>query len=97
MLFAHQFMDLKLNGNMKKPLFFHVSIKISDKVKRNRFSGKFIGVGKSALSVKQFIEEKLLKEFPDATGIDIKMLPMSEVGGMFIEDLPSNEVASSEN
>ena len=82
---------------MKKHMFFHVSIKISDKVKRNRFSGKFIGVGKSALSVKQFIEEKLRKEFPDATGIDIKMLPMPEIGGMFIQDLPSNEVASSEN
>ena len=75
---------------MSSHLFFHATVKVVDRFSKKKFEGKFIGVGKTASSVKSYIETQVAKEFPGAD-IKVSLLRMSSVQGLFIESLPPNE------
>lgn len=86
-------LEFSVNFNfifMGAHLFFHATVKVVDRFSKKKFEGKFIGVGKTANSVKSYIETQVAKEFPSGD-IKVSLLRMSSVQGLFIESLPTNE------
>lgn len=77
-------------------MYFEVTVKLFHRNGKDRLKGKFIGVGKSFLSVKNYISVQLSKRYPEYKQ-EIKLLPMKTIDGMFIEKLPPNEVEDVEN
>lgn len=80
---------------MSKVLYFEASVKLFHRGGKEKLKGKFIGVGKSYISVKNYISVQLYKLYPEYKQ-DIKLLPMKTIDGMFIEKLPPNEVEDVE-
>lgn len=80
---------------MSKVMYFEASVKLFHRGGNEKLKGKFIGVGKSYFSVKNYISVQLSKRYPDYKQ-DIKLLPMKTIDGMFIEKLPPNEVEDIE-
>lgn len=80
---------------MSKVMYFEASVKLFHRGGKEKLKGKFIGVGESYFSVKNYISVQLYKRYPDYKQ-DIKLLPMKTIDGMFIEKLPPNEVEDVE-